>query len=194
MTGAKVRLVDVPGESGRTTVSLLSSLAARLAALALASGSDVAGAVTAGYAAVGRAAADTAEGALMRRAIESSRAGSNGEAIWHRLRMGEWAGSLPPVALLQHFQNDVALLAAEDLDRALELPLAPAEPYGAADAPRPEPAEFADYLLGMWVFGRSVARAVEQLVQVEPDQPVPSGGLFEPGRGAPDSSTGPLLR
>jgi hypothetical protein len=65
---------------------------------------------------------------------------------------------------MQQFHNDVALLAADDLERALALPIAPAEPYGVTDAPRPQPVDFADYLLGMWVFGGAVARAIEGLV------------------------------
>ena len=170
MSDPPIRLLDVPGEPGRTTVSLLGSLAGRLATLLATSGSDAVGSITAGYAALGRAAATTADGARMRTAIERSRAGANGEAIWRALKMDEWASSLPPSPLMQQFHNDVALLAAEDLDRALALPIAPAEPYGVTDAPRPQPVDFADYLLGMWVFGGAVARAIEGLVDDELDR------------------------
>lgn len=190
MSDATFRLVDAPGEQGRTTVSLLGSLAARLATLLTTSGSDAVGSMTAGYAALGRAAAHTAEGARMRDAIERSRAGANGDAIWRALKMDTWASSLPPAAVLQQFHNDVALLAAEDLERALELPLAPAEPHGMDDAPLPEASEFADYLLGMWVFGRAVAGAIEGLVAGDLTERV-VGGSGEPAAG---DGTGSLLR
>jgi hypothetical protein len=167
MTEPRLRLVDRPGEQGRTTVTLLASLAARLATLTATSGSDAVGSMTAGYAALGRVASRTAEGARLRDAIERSRAGANGEAIWRELKMDTWASSLPPAAVLDQLTNDLALLAADDLEDALVLPLAPAEPYGADEAPRPERAEFADYLLGMWLFGRSVASAIEGLLADE---------------------------
>ena len=61
MSDPTFRLLDVPGEQGRTSVSLLGSLAARLATLIATSGSDAVGSITAGYAALGRAAALTAE-------------------------------------------------------------------------------------------------------------------------------------
>ncbi len=127
----------------------------------------------------------------MRDAIERSRAGANGEAIWRALRMDTWASSLPPAAVLQQFHNDVALLAAEDLDRALALPIAPAEPHGATDAPRPEHAEFADYLVGMWVFGQNVARAIEELVDDELDD---APAVVERDNPTSAGPAGPLLR
>ena len=164
MTEPTLQLIDVPGEQGRTTVTLVASLAARLAALAATSGSDAVGSMTAGHAALGRAVAATADGARMLAAIRASRAGANGESLWRALGMDQWAGSLPPTAVLDQFMGDVALLAALDLEQVLELPLAPSEIYGPADAPQPEPVEFAEYLLGMWAFGRAVASAVEMLV------------------------------
>ncbi len=191
MTDPDLTLLDVPGEQGRTTVTLLAALAARLAALAAVSGSDAIGSLTAGYAELGRRAAATAEGARMLAAIRASRAGDNGEALWRELGIDRWASSLPPADVLAQFLGDVALLAADDLPQALALPRAPAEPHGPGDAPRPGPVEFPDYLLGMWSFARSVTLAVEALVGDEvAGQPavVPSG--------APPSNhrTGPLLR
>lgn len=186
-------LLDRSGEQGRTTVSLLGSLAARLSSLLATSGSDVVGSMTAGYVALGRAAAGTVEGARLRDAIVRSRAGENGAAIWRHLQMDKWVASLPPADVLAQFNNDVALLAADDLDAALELPIAPAEPYGRDDAPRPRPAEFADYLVGMWLFGRSVADAIEMLVDAELQQ----GSVVTPPDAAmlrPDERRGPLLR
>jgi hypothetical protein len=190
MTDARLRLVDRPGEQGRTTVSLLGSLAARLATLLATTGSDAVGSMTAGYAALGRVASRTAEGARLRAAIERSRAGANGEAIWRALKMDRWASSLPPAAVLDQFRNDVALLAADDLDDALALPIAPAEPYGADEAPIPEPAEFADYLVGMWLFGRSVVSAIEGLLVDE----LADAPTVMPATGPAGDHSGPLLR
>ena len=191
MSDPTFRLLDVPGEQGRTSVSLLGSLAARLATLIATSGSDAVGSITAGYAALGRAAALTAEGARMRDAIERSQAGANGEAIWRALKIDTWVSSLPPAAVLGQFHNDVALLAADDLAQALELPLAPAEPHGAADAPLPEPSEFADYLVGMWVFGQLAVRAIEGLVS---DELARSPVVVKGGDSPSAVSPGPLLR
>jgi hypothetical protein len=191
MSDPTFRLLDVPGEQGRTSVSLLGSLAAHLATLVATSGSDAVGSITAGYAALGRAAGLTAEGARMRDAIERSQAGANGEAIWRALKIDTWVSSLPPAAVLGQFHNDVALLAADDLTQALELPLAPAEPHGAADAPLPEPSEFADYLVGMWVFGQLAVRAIEGLVS---DELARSPVVVEGGDSPSAVSPGPLLR
>ncbi|MFC7530839.1 hypothetical protein [Actinoplanes sp. GCM10030250] len=190
MSEPDVRLVDVPGEQGRTTVTLLASLTARLATLPLASGSDVIGSIAAGYAALGRAVARSAEGAQMRRAIETSVAGANGDAIWQRLHLDEWLGSLPPAPVLQQLQNDIALLAADDLGRVLDLPAAPAEPVGVAGAARPEDATFADFLTGMWALSRLVVTGVEHLAasgQQHPDG-VPDGAT------APGDRSGAILR
>ncbi|MDQ4025967.1 MAG: hypothetical protein M3217_10860, partial [Actinomycetota bacterium] len=82
----QVALVDAPESAGRTTATLLGSLTARLAALHLISGADALGSLVAGYAALGREVARTAEGARMKRALESGRAGRNGELLWSRLR------------------------------------------------------------------------------------------------------------
>lgn len=191
MSDPTFRLLDVPGEQGRTSVSLLGSLAARLATLIATSGSDAVGSITAGYAALGRAAARTAEGARMRDAIERSQAGANGEAIWRALKIDTWVSSLPPAAILGQFHNDVALLAADDLAQALELPLAPAEPHGAADAPLPEPSAFADYLVGMWVFGQLAVDAIEGLVS---DELAGSPVVVNSDESRSAVSPGPLLR
>jgi hypothetical protein len=190
MIAPQVLLVDVPGEQGRTTVTLLGSLAARLATLSATSGSDAIGAIAAGYAALGRAVAEGADGALMRRAIESSVAGANGEAIWRRLRIGEWTGSLPPAPVFQQLQNDIALLAASDIDRALELPLAPPDPAGATDA-EPAAVTFADFLTGMWFFSWVVVTAVEHLTR---DETARLDGAVDVGGTAHGDRSGPFLR
>jgi hypothetical protein len=92
--------------------------------------------------------------------------------------------------VLQQLANDLALLAAEDLDHALELPLAPAEPQGADDAARPAPVEFADYLLGLWAFSTAVLDAVDALL-ADPGDEAPT---VERGGTPSGERTGPLLR
>jgi hypothetical protein len=191
VTEQPVRLLDVPGETGRTTVSLLGALAARLASLMATTGSDAVGSMTAGYAALGRSARRTTEGARLHAAIERSHVGANGEAVWRRLEMDRWASSLPPTAVLDQLFNDMALLVADDLHEVLTLPIGPAEPYGAADAPRPEPVEFADYLVGLWVFARSVVESVDLLLGDELADP-PT--VVEPDGGPPPDLGGPVLR
>lgn len=166
MTGdpetVRLRLVDEPDSTGRTTATLLASLAARLASLHSISGADAIGALTAGYAALGRRVAESAEGSRMLEAISRGRAGSNGERLWDALLIREWASSLPPSPVLDQFRNDLALLLTDDLDAALELPPMPAEIAGA-DRPAPEPATLAHYLLGMWAFAREVVTGIEAL-------------------------------
>jgi hypothetical protein len=187
-----VRLVDIPGETGRTTVALIGSLAARLAVLNTVTGGDAIGSLTAGYAALGRHVAATSEGAQLKAAIESCRAGANGEAIWDRLLMRQWASSYPPTPVLQELRNDLALLAAEDIDAVLALPLAPTESMGADESAKPAPSSFSEYLLGMWAFAREVVRGVEALTtltfhgQPPTDKPAADG--------QDDGLDGPLLR
>lgn len=168
MTGdpasVRLRLVDEPDSMGRTTATLLTSLAARLAALHSISGADAIGALTAGYAALGRKVAQTAEGRRMYEAICRGRAGSNGDRLWNALLIGRWASSLPPSPVLDQLRNDLALLLADDLDAALELPPMPPQIAGA-QGPDPEPATPAHYLLGMWAFAREVVTGVETLAE-----------------------------
>ncbi len=158
----RLRLVDEPDSLGRTTATLLSSLAARLAALHSISGADAIGALTAGYAALGREVAETAEGRRMFEAIRRGRAGSNGDRLWSALLIGPWASSLPPSPVLDQLRNDLALLLADDLDAALELPPMVPEIVGEG-RPDPGPATHAHYLLGMWAFAREVVTGIEAL-------------------------------
>lgn len=192
MTGdpatVRLRLVDEPDSSGRTTATLLTSLAARLAALHSISGADAIGALTAGYAALGRQVAETAEGHRMLEAIRRGRAGSNGDRLWDALLIGRWASSLPPSPVLDQLRNDLALLLANDLDAALELPPMPPEIAGA-DRPDPEPATPAHYLLGMWAFAREVLTGIETLAAAT----LPPSERIVQGRPAQPGMQGPLL-
>ena len=57
--------------------------------------------------------------------------------------------------------------------------------------PLPEPSEFADYLVGMWVFGQLAVPAIEGLVSDE----LARSPLVVKGGDSPSAvSPGPLLR
>jgi hypothetical protein len=184
----RVRLVDAPGEAGRTTATLLASLAARLGALHLISGADAVGSVAAGYCALGRLVSRTAEGARLRRALEEGRAGANGDTLWSALGIERWISSLPPTPVLDQLRNDVALVLADDLAETLELMPIPGEAAGERAEPA-APSEFVDLVLGLWAFSRELVVAVEALAAPtlppvdelragEPPAPAPDGDLL----------------
>jgi hypothetical protein len=158
----QVALVDAPESAGRTTATLLGSLTARLAALHLISGADALGSLVAGYAALGREVARTAEGARMKRALESGRAGRNGDLLWSRLRLVDWASTMAPSPVLDQLRNDAALLLADDVETTLDLLPIPGEIAGSPAA-LDERWTFADFLLGFWAFSAEVVRVVEAL-------------------------------
>jgi hypothetical protein len=186
----QLRLVDAAGEPGRTTATLLASLTARLATLYLVSGADAIGSLVAGYAELGREVARTAEGARLREALESGRAGTNGRALWDALRIREWASSLPPSPILDQWRNDVSLLLADDLEELLGLLPVPAETAGARGAVPTEEAELADALLGVWAFAVEAQRVIEALAAPT----LPEEGLVRAGEHAPAGQEGSLLR
>lgn len=166
----RVRLVDAPGEAGRTTATLLASLAARLGALHLVSGADAVGSIAAGLAQLGRGVGETAEGARLRQALEQGRVGANGDAVWSALAVDRWVSSLPPTPVLDQLRNDLALVLADDLAETLELMPIPGEAAGERAEP-PAPSEFVDLLLGLWAFSRELVVGVEALA--EPTLPPP---------------------
>lgn len=131
----RVLLVDDDEQAGRTTASLAGSLATRLLTLHYTSGVSVVGSIIAGLAALGREAGRTVEGARIKEALEQGRGAANGEAVWSAMKIGDWAAGLPPSPILDHVRNDLALLLAEDLDKALEQPLAPPEARVRSQAP-----------------------------------------------------------
>lgn len=159
----RIRLVDGVDGPGRTTATLVASLAARLAVLHMVSGAEAIGSLTAGFCALGREVSRTAEGARLRRAIEAGRPGLNGNALWSTLRIGEWASEMPASPVLDQLRNDVALLLAPDLEATLELLPIPSQITGAAGSLDEEPSTFIDCLLGLWAFSRELIRAVEAL-------------------------------
>ena len=163
----RVRLVDASDDAARTTASLVASLSARLATLHFITGATAIGSLTAGFAALGREVAGTAEGARLREAIERGRAGANGDLLWSTLIIGPWASGHAPSPILDQLRNDVALLLADDLAEVLAQPPMPNPAAGAQGTARADaeaqPVEFADYLLGMWAYAREVVRSVEAL-------------------------------
>jgi hypothetical protein len=166
-----VRLIDEADRSGRTTATMLASLSGRLAVLPAISGADAVGSLIAGFAELGRQTARTAEGAELRRALASGRAGSNGERVWSALLVDRWTASLPPSPVLDHLRNDLALLLAADLDEVLELPPAPAEPTGSTTAPEPAATTAIDVMVGLWTFGHELVAAVDALAGPTRAQP-----------------------
>ncbi len=185
---ARVKLVDDAAESGRSTATLLASLGGRLGALHVITGATAVGSLAAGFAALGREVSKTTEGARVRQALETGRAGPNGEVIWDALRIGDWASSHPPAPVLDQLRNDVALLLAEDVDETIELLPIPPEMAGAAgtqDVPR---AEFLDFAVGYWAFSVEVVRAFDALTGPT------LGPHYAVGEGPPAEPGGPLLR
>lgn len=186
---SRVRLVDAASGPGRTTATLVASLAARLGTLHFVSGGAAVGSLVAGFAALGRELRRTAPGARLHRAIESARAGTNGEALWSALKISDWASGLPPSPILDHLRNDLALLLADDLEDTLGLLPIPGEAAGEqAPADDGQPASFADCMLGLWAFAREITCAVDALVAASPV----AGDVVAP---SPDfERAGPLLR
>lgn len=186
---AQVRLVDEPDRSGRTTATLLASLGARLAVLHAVSGADAVGALVAGFAAVGRETAQTAEGARLREALAAGRAGGNGEQIWSALLIDRWTSTMPPSPVLDHLRNDLALLLAEDVGEVLDLPPVPPEPVGVEGAHEPQPTTAVDVMLGLWTFAHEIIGGVEALA--ESTMPAPERVVVT---AAPPPTNGLLLR
>jgi hypothetical protein len=159
----RARLIDDADGPGRTTATLVASLAARLGVLHLITGADAIGSLTAGFAKLGREVSKTAKGALLREAIQSGRAGTNGYALWKALGIGKWISLMPPSPVLDQLRNDVALLLADDLESTLELLPIPSHSTGIQNLPELEPATFVDCLLGLWAFSSELVHSVDAL-------------------------------
>jgi len=158
---ARLRLVDAPGEAGRTTATLLASLAARLGALYLVSGADAVGSLAAGFAALGRRVGATAEGARLRAALEQGRVGANGDILWTTLGIETWVSSLPPSPVLDQLRNDIALVIVDDPEETLALMPIPGEPAGER-AEVSAHAEFVDPRRGIAAAHETRGRAHER--------------------------------
>jgi hypothetical protein len=99
----------------------------------------------------------------MHQAVCEGRPGSEGDLLWNALLIGRWASSSPPSPVLEPFRNDLALLLADHLGVALELPLMRAELVPDADR-NLEPTTPAHHMLGMWAFAHEVATGIEAVV------------------------------
>jgi hypothetical protein len=186
----RVQLIDDCNGPGRTTATLVASLSARLATLSVVSAADAVGSLTAGFAALGRETSRTAEGARLRKALESGRAGNNGNALWSALRISLWVSGLPASPVLDQLRNDVALLMADDLEAVLALLPIPPATAAALAADDQEPYTFLDCVLGLWAFSTELVRSVEALAEPTADQP----GYVVNGTATGPDSGGPLLR
>jgi len=163
---AKATLIDLEDSAGRTTATLVASLASRLAALYFVSGADAIASLTSGFAALGRDVSKTSAGAKLRGALSASLVATNGDALWSALRIGENASSAIPTPILDQLRNDVALLVAEDLENVIGmLPIPPEAPTGALPKPQ-EKVTFMDFILGYWAFSKETAAAIEALAQL----------------------------
>jgi hypothetical protein len=183
----RVRLADVPERAGRTTATLLASLSARIGTLHVVTGATAVGSLTAGFAALGREVGRTSEGQRLRRAIEASRAGSNGDAIWAALRFDDWLAGTVASPVLDQLRNDLALLLAPDLEDTIGLMPMPGE-TGIAESDDGPPT-FADVVLGLHAFAHEITAAVQAIVAPALE---PAGAVIPPSsRREPDSE---LLR
>jgi hypothetical protein len=185
--GVRIELCDRPDES-RTTATLLASLAGRLGALQVTTGAVAVGSLVAGFCVLGRQVSRTAEGARVRRALETARAGANGATVWKALRLDTWLSSVPPSPVLDQLRNDVALIMAGDLEETVPLLPIPAHAAGDTAVDDGETASFLDCAVGLWAYSRELVAVIEAVVGptlpapntfVVPDEPPPQApGAF----------------
>lgn len=186
----RVQLIDEAEGPGRTTATLVASLTARLATLRLVSGADAIGSLTSGFAALGREVSRSASGARLRRALEVSRAGNNGGALWAALQMNAWLAGLPASPVLDQLRNDVALLLASDLADVLTVLPIPCTNSAGRVEDESEPYTFLDCTLGLWAFSNELIRAVEALAAATASEQ----GEYVTSNKASVRENGPLLR
>jgi len=187
-TKTRVRLADLPDES-RSTATLVASLAARISMLTMISGASAIGSLMSGFAALGREVTRTAEGARLRRALETGRAGQNVAALWRALRIDSWATGAAPSPVLDHLRNDLALLLAGDLDETLALLPIPGSTSRAVPDDE-NAANGVDCMIGMWFYSREMMRGIEALAEGTLE---PAGAVVRPD-GHRAEPAGPLLR
>jgi len=170
-TNASAALIDREDTAGRTTATLVASLAARLAALYFISGADAIASLTSGFAALGREVSKTTEGARLREALGRSRVARNGDATWSALRIGEGSSTAVPSPVLDQLRNDVALLLADDLEQVLGMMPIPTEaPTGALPPPQ-QNATFLDFVVGYWAFSKEAIASIEELAKLGDSPP-----------------------
>ena len=183
-----MRLADLP-EEARSTATLVASLSARISMLAMISGASAIGSLMAGFAALGRDVARTAEGAGLRHALETSRAGQNVALLWKAMRIDTWVTGAAPSPVLDHLRNDLALLLAGDLDETLALMPIP-NPIAGASSDDEQSANGIDCLIGMWFYSREMMRAIEAVAAATSE---PAGHVVR-GAGDGQEPPGPILR
>ncbi len=186
----RVQLIDEADGPGRTTATLVASLTARLATLRLCSGSDAIASLTAGFAVLGREVSRTSEGARLRKALETSRAGNNGQALWSALQVKTWLAGIPASPVIEQLRNDVALLLASDLTDVLGVLPIPSTTSPARTGDDETPYTFLDCALGLWAFSAELVRSVEALAE---GTAIPANQFAEGASPAPDEK-GSLLR
>jgi hypothetical protein len=187
----RLTLADLPTGPGRSTATLLDSLAARLATAHRMSGAELVGSLTAGYAALGRQVARTADGARMRAGIEASAVAAKGELLWRALGIDQLAADVGPTPVLRQFRNDLALALADDLDDVLES-MASRRPAAGEGQSEPDdaPPGYIDHLLGLYAYAVEVVATVEALVE----ETRPAASTVRRGNGPAVLADGPLLR
>jgi hypothetical protein len=190
VTPPRIVLTDEPDGVERSASAMMVSLASRLAALFMTSGAETAGAWLAGLADLGRRVGQTAEGARLRRALESGRVATSGEALWRELKIDDWLADTPPGPILENLRNDVALLLADDLFDVLAARGSGYGPLTFAAPAEASPGTFLDVLIGMWAFGRELSWAVETLAAPT----LGRANRVDERQTAPGPEYGPLLR
>lgn len=162
----KATFIDIEDTAGRTTATLVASLAARLSALYFISGADAVASLTSGFAELGREVSKTVDGARLREALTTSMVAANGESLWRVLRIGDGASTAVPSPVLAQLRNDVALLLSDDLDSVLNrLPIPAEAPTGALPPPQ-QTVTFLDFIIGYWAFSKEVVASVDALAQL----------------------------
>jgi hypothetical protein len=159
-------LIDAEDTAGRTTATLVASLAARLTALHFISGADAIASLTSGFAQLGREISMTAEGASLRQALCRSQVAANGEALWRALHIDEGASIALPSPVLEQLRNDIAILLAQDLPETLNAMPIPSETRSAVLPPSQPAVTFLDFVIGYWAFSRELVAAVDALAQL----------------------------
>jgi len=170
-TNASAILIDTEDTAGRTTATLVASLAARLATLYLISGADAIASLTSGFAALGREVSKTTDGAQLRQALSRSRVARNGDATWRALHIGEGASTAVPSPVLDQLRNDVALLLADDLEQVLGMMPIPSEAPSGAIPPPQQSAAFLDFVVGYWAFSKEAIASIEELAKLGSSSP-----------------------
>ena len=163
---ASVGLIDAEDTAGRTTATLVASLAARLTALHCISGADAVASLTSGFAELGREVSKTSEGARLREALSASQVAANGSATWRVLRIGDGASTAMPSPVLDQLRNDVALLLADDLEDVLALMPIPAEEPAGTLPPPQQVVTFLDFIMGYWAFSKEVVASIDALAKI----------------------------